>query len=240
MQTVHISLIPTADIDFRGKCAVILDILRASTTIVTALSNGCGCIHLAGEVDNARELARERPGALLGGERGGVKPDGFTFGNSPLEYKPDLVSGREIIFTTTNGARAALAAGQAETTLIGCFLNRAAAAEQILKSGLDAMLLCAGSDGAYSLEDALCAGFIADYLTTHRPDFIIDDSARLLQFAVSKIKAETGRPLADILLQGDHARRLVQLGFEEDIRFAADLDTRCIVPVCRNGIITRL
>jgi len=243
MPSIQSIFTPTDAIACLGKCVVIFDILRASTTIVTAVSNGCRSIRIIGEVDEARELGGKMPDALLGGERGGVRPSGFDLGNSPFEYTTEKVAGKDIIFTTSNGTRAALAAKEAELILIGCFLNRTVVAEKIIQSSLDVLLLCAGSEGAYSFEDALCAGFYADYLTAHGNYTSTDDGILLLDIVVSNIKSRISKHgdfLEEILLKGNHARRLAELGFEKDVRFAAQLDTSPVIPVCRRNIITNL
>lgn len=149
-----------------GGIAIIVDVLRASTTIVTALAAGAAFVKPVVEVEEAR-LLRNSSGEswLLGGERGGVPIPGFDLGNSPAEYCRSVVDGRGIIMTTTNGTLAIERCLAAETVLIGSFLNRNAVAKEAVllasNRGIDAIhLVCAGTNGHETEEDFLGAGSI--------------------------------------------------------------------------------
>src|SRR3989339_400165 len=142
-----------------GATVVVIDVLRASTTIIHALNAGAAEIIPCGEVEQARALAADFPReeVVLGGERGGLPIDGFDLGNSPSEYTPDRVAGRTIVFTTTNGTRAMMRCRKAGRVLIGAFVNASAVAEQLV--GCERIsLLCAGTEGEYSRDDILMAG----------------------------------------------------------------------------------
>ncbi|MFM9195860.1 MAG: 2-phosphosulfolactate phosphatase, partial [Planctomycetia bacterium] len=157
-----------------GGIAVVIDVLRASTTIISALAHGAVAVQPVPTVDQARALSAACPGraggsessrALLGGERGGLRIDGFDLGNSPLEYSSDRVAGRRIVITTTNGTAALDAALPATEVLIGAILNRTAVAARARSlaamHGAPAIqLVCAGTGGEMTEEDLLAAGAI--------------------------------------------------------------------------------
>ena len=140
----------------RGGVAVVIDVLRASTTIVHALEAGARDVIPCLEVDDARAAASKlAPGeVVLGGERGGVLIEGFDYGNSPLEYTPDRVAGKTVVFTTTNGTRAVLQSRLADRVVIGAFANVGAVAGQL--AGRQRIhLVCAGTRGEYGRDDVL-------------------------------------------------------------------------------------
>jgi 2-phosphosulfolactate phosphatase len=149
-----------------GGIAVVIDVLRASTTIITALAHGAARVRPVLTIEEARAEAAAA-GMMLGGERGGRRIDGFDFGNSPLEYGRSRVDGRSIVITTTNGTAALHACAGAAEVLIGAIVNRSAVAAAahalaIKHGGCDVHLVCAGTDGAVTEEDLLAAGAILD------------------------------------------------------------------------------
>ncbi|HML47500.1 MAG TPA: 2-phosphosulfolactate phosphatase, partial [Clostridia bacterium] len=151
--------------------AVVIDVLRMTSVAITALSHGCAGILAVETVEEARSEAAAC-GALLGGERGAVRIDGFDLDNSPLNYTADRVSGRRLIMTTSNGTRALAAARPADRVLLAGFINVSAVAEALGQTE-KVCLLCAGTHDAFSLEDALTAGAILDRL----PGADLDDMA---------------------------------------------------------------
>src|SRR3954468_14884459 len=144
-----------------GATALVIDVLRASTTIVTALGNGAACVIPVESVEDARvRKAALGPDALLAGERHSDPPEGFDLGNSPLEFTPDRVRGRAIVMTTSNGTRALTAARAAAAVGVAALVNAGAAAAWALAEGRDVVLVCSGELGAPSLEDETCAGVL--------------------------------------------------------------------------------
>ena len=171
MINLIISLIPTAqDINpesLTNKSAVMFDILRASSTVSTALANGCKQVLPVMEITDAFEVANNLPENtfLLGGERGAVKVSGFHLGNSPLEYTSQVVQGKTVVLTTTNGTKATrLAAAGAGKVLIGSLLNVSAVSKRLLELNQDVVLVCAGTRGKFSLEDTMAAGMVVQQL----------------------------------------------------------------------------
>ena len=218
---------------------VIIDLLRASTTICFALAAGAHEIVPCLEVDEARRIAAGiAPWPLLGGERGGVQIEGFDLGNSPDEYRPEKVAGRTIVFTTTNGTVAMLAYRSARRVLIGSFVNLSAVCAQ-LNPNQPTHLICAGTKSRITREDVLCAGAIVDRLTTWELVGASDlnDEARIARDAWREAMRglEIDDPgaiekLARTLRDTRGGKNLVALGLEHDIDAAAQIDRFPIVP----------
>lgn len=220
-----------------GKTAVVFDVLRATSVIVTALANGCREVVPFVEVEEALAFARGRRDAVLGGERGNVLIPGFHLGNSPLEYTPERVKGRTVAITTTNGTRAVRGAAQgAGEVIIGSLLNAKAAARVALEAGRDAVLVCAGARGKFSLEDTVAAGMVALELTeltgedgiSFESDLAVA-ACRLAEF----YREDPLRALHDSL----HGQKLAAMGLHEDLAWCARLNHFDIVPVYREGRI---
>lgn len=227
MASIEAVALPDQLVDgqLRGKIAIVIDVLRATTTIVEALSNGARSVIPVVSVDSARMIAHDRSGSLLCGERGGVKPDGFMLGNSPFEYTRDRVEGVDCVLSTTNGTRALQMAQEAELVLIGSITNLDALSVYVQSQKLDVVLVCSGTDRMVSLEDCLCAGLIVDRL-----GFNTDDSAKLMQHAVrSAVREFDG--VDGAVASSYHAHRLVDLGFERDVLYSSRVSIADIVPV---------
>lgn len=168
-QTLSVHLLPALfePQQLSGGVAVIIDILRASTTITTALFHQASCVIPCLTVDDALQH-RDQAAAgsvLLGGERGGIRIPGFDLSNSPADYAPAVVQDRVIAFTTTNGTRALLRAAAAEQIVVGCFLNLSAIVGWLQSQSRPVHLICAGTDGQITGEDVLFAGAVVDQLT---------------------------------------------------------------------------
>jgi 2-phosphosulfolactate phosphatase len=164
---VHVAFTPAETV--RAPVAVVVDVLRATSTIVQALASGYRRVLCCAEIDEAREL-RERLGeGVLAGERLAQAIPGFDLGNSPAEFVEPR--GETVILTTTNGTRAIVAAAAgAETVLVGSLLNLAAVSDAARDAGTDVEVVCAGVDGRFTLDDAYCAGRIAGLLGGERSD----------------------------------------------------------------------
>ncbi len=220
--------------DVRGGIAVIIDVLRASTTITHALANGASCVVPCGEVDEALQLAQARPAGsvLLGGEREGLLIDGFHLDNNPFAYGSDVVRGNTIIFTTSNGTRALLRAAQADRVLIGSFVNLQAVVNVLLADQRSVHLVCAGTKGKITVEDSLCAGAIVDRLlaaSCAEESQWTDDQLRL---ALDLYRQESRTPASfrNAMRSGYGGRNCLRLGFADQIDRAATSDLFSIVP----------
>lgn len=237
---IFVSLLPSLLDASRlvGGSAVVIDVLRASTTICAALKAGAARVIPFASVDDARRFAirlgdgGEQP--LLGGERGGVRIEGFDLGNSPLEYTADVVAGRTLIFTTTNGTRALLAAGSAERIYIGAFANLSALAVQLASQPGDVHLICAGTDGQVTLEDVACAGQIISALRSKIPGVTLGNDEARVAAVVGEVQGAE-RTRLDALRSGLGGQNLVALGYDADIEFCSRSDSAAVVPVFQDG-----
>jgi 2-phosphosulfolactate phosphatase len=217
----------------RGGVAVVIDVLRASTTIVHALANGASAVVPVAEVDEALRVAANlgRGSVLLGGERGGIRIEGFNLDNSPLAYSRDVVAGKTVVFTTTNGTRALLRSSHADRILIGAFTNLDAIVASLVSETRPVHIVCAGTDGHITGEDALCAGAIAsnvEQLDTQ--EFAPDDSREI---AVSFYRSERERfsALEGAIANGRGGRNLRDLGYDADLKQAALCNLHPVLPV---------
>jgi 2-phosphosulfolactate phosphatase len=223
--------------DLSGHLVVVVDVLRACTTIACALDSGAAGVVPAESVEAAARLfgTLDRETARLAGERGSMRIEGFHLGNSPGEYTPAAIRGATIVLTTTNGAQALAAARTAEACLAAAFVTCTAAARRAV--GHDRVLIvCAGQDGRFSFEDFLAAGMVADAMDRLRPGrYRLDDGARAARESAWRRPAD----LLEALRATDHGNVLSELGFEQDLRIAAQLDRFAFVPFVENGVIMR-
>jgi 2-phosphosulfolactate phosphatase len=224
-----------------GGTAVVIDVLRSTTTIVHALAAGAREVIPCAEVEDARRIARQFPSGqvVLGGERGGLAVPGFDLGNSPEDYTADRLRGKTLVITTTNGTRAMAHARTASRIFLGAFVNVSALAEQL--QGQKAIhILCSGTDGRESDDDTLLAGMLVDRL--QRRDglgYLLNAQAMTAQemwlhrfalpLALGAERLEAER-LAEALHDTPGGRNLAALGLDEDILAAARIDRFAIVP----------
>jgi len=239
MNNLDTLLIPEEikNIEFAGKLVVVIDVLRASSTIVTALANGCqGFIPILSPKqakEEAQQFEKER--VLLGGEREGKKIEGFDLGNSPREYRGEVVKDKTIIFSTTNGVKTLEMAKNAHRIIIGSFLNLHTICDYCTNYQGDILIICAGKEGKYSLEDTACAGMLIDSLKNTLSDTHQQSDANLTALLVyEKFNNNT---LA-ILRKSQHGRYLENIGLGEDLKFCSQVDFFHIVPIFREGIIS--
>jgi len=223
--------------ELAGKLVVIIDVLRASSTIVTALANGCrGFIPILSP-DQVRAKAQqfEKEMVLLGGEREGIKIDGFDLGNSPREYKREAVKDKTIIFSTTNGVKTLEMAKGAYRIIIGSFLNLQAVSNYCTNYQGDILIICAGKEGRFSLEDTACAGMIINSLRDIFPVTCQEADANLI---ARLLYEKFGNNILEILRKSQHGRYLESIGLGEDLKFCSQLDLFHIVPIFGDGIIS--
>ena len=256
---MNIQVIPTAQqaqgINFSGKTAIVIDVLRATSVITTALDNGAREVIPVSTVEEAENLFADSDATttLRGGERNALKIVGFDLSNSPLEYKKKVVEGKTIILTTTNGTNAINNIIGADEVVLACFRNAVAVVSVIARrndeaiqkdsalSGLprfarnDVVIVCAGTEGHFSLDDGLCAGMLIGLLK-QQTEVETDDLGLLLTHYYINSKANLLGALSGCF----HLKRLFTLGFYDDIRFC--LETNCVatVPVCREGKIVKM
>jgi len=226
--------------ELRDGIAVVIDILRASSTIATALANGAKCVVPCETIETAWARAEllSRDSLLLGGERHGVRIKGFDLGNTPTNYSAERVSGKTIFFTTTNGTKALHRCDQAERVLVGSFVNRDAVLEDLRASDRPIHLVCAGTNGAVTLEDCLFAGELTRQLTAGG-EWQLNDSSRMSRSLAERWNADAGTLLAG-LQESQGGRNLHRLKLSADVAYCAEQNRLAILPVWnsqRNEIV---
>ncbi|MCH8495140.1 MAG: 2-phosphosulfolactate phosphatase [Balneolales bacterium] len=221
--------------DVRGKTVIVVDVLRASSTIITALSNNAKSVIPVADMGEASKIAQnlDPSGCLLCGERDGKQIEGYDLGNSPSEYTNDVVEGKTLILTTTNGTRAISRSTLASKVIVAGFLNAAAVAKSVIDDESEIIIVCAGWKGRLSLEDVLCAGYIVStYYEGNLPDDAKDGAK--VAFGLYDRYKDT---ILDTVSVSNHAKRLVEMGYGEDIAYCCELNKFQFVPVVDEGII---
>lgn len=226
-------------------CCVI-DVLRATTTIVSAMGNGCAAFYPCASPAAARKLAasfREEHGhdtALLGGEKDAKPIEGFDGGNSPREYTRDLIKGRRLVYSSTNGTRTLDAVKDCGAVFTAAFANLSAAvnhiADEVEKESAPALLIaCSGREGGYTEEDTVVAGELIAKLTPLIGEVELSDTSR----AACLVAKDAGPDAAAMLRNCRWGKYLASLGLGEDIEFCGKRDWTGIVPEMKDGVITR-
>lgn len=259
---VHVAFLPAEAGDVRRCVAVVVDVLRATTSILTLFERGCAEVIVAPSVAAARRYAEESAGMRVGsrresgprggdgmgaaprdrvrtaGEEGGLAPEGFEFGNSPAAFARADVAGSRVVMATTNGTRALHAVRGAPAVFAGCLRNRAAAAraaaEAALQSGLDLTVVCAGREGRFSLDDAYAAGGIVDAVAEHLAGRVAYASTDAV-LAARSLYHTWSDPL-EVFRQTAGGRNVVAIGLEEDLRYCAVRDASDAVPRVGAGL----
>lgn len=213
------------------KTVIVIDVLRATSTLTTALFRGASGVVPVETVQQAKQA--QQAGDLLGGERSCRKIPGFDLGNSPFEYELNLVRGRRVVMTTTNGTRGIQKAQKAQHVLAGSFLNGSACARAAMQLQRDVVLMCAGTQDEFAWEDGLCAGFIADELAKRAGGTELNDFGLAM---LAGYRHEQER-LDEALLECSNGKRLTKLGFRDDVVFCAQRNIFAIVPVLQQGAL---
>lgn len=220
----------------KGHVAVVIDVLRATTMIATLLDAGARDVWPVTEVEEARQLASSlgkgiEKGTLLAGERGGLPPEGFDFGNSPREVSAEKVRDRSVVVTTTNGTLAINRSVAADAVVTAAFVNVGAVADWMLDRAPERLLVvCAGTVGRFSLDDALCAGALVDRLTdkfSNRAPVELSDSA----LAARSLYQQSADNLLAAISNCKHGKNLIRLGLGADLAVAANVDALHVVPI---------
>lgn len=239
MVLVHALPETLAGHDLAGSTAVVIDVLRATTTISRALASGARQLYICQQTDDAlAKAAGMSPPPLLGGERQGLRIEGFDLGNSPAEYTAEKVAGKDIVFTTTNGTRAMAAARDAEQILLGSFVNLSALLACLAEANGALHLVCAGTNGEETAEDLLCAGALVEQRQERGDLPANDDACRALELWQSVKSGDLCQQL--VLSRG--GQNLVACGLAADIGLASHLDAWPVVgrydPAC--GTVVRM
>ncbi|HET6527115.1 MAG TPA: 2-phosphosulfolactate phosphatase, partial [Balneolaceae bacterium] len=222
--------------DVRDKVVVMIDVLRASSTIAAALQNGAKGVIPAGDMETAAKIAQNLDfnKFLLSGEKNGIKIESFHLGNSPLEHSPETVKGKTIILNTTNGTKAIKRAAKAKKILVGSFLNLAAVVDYLEQIDDEAVLVCAGWRGHLSFEDLLCAGNIIYEITSGR----LPEKARDGTKTAFGLFEKFGDDIEKAVKSSDYAERLREIVSEDDLSFCCQVSKTRVLPAMNEGIIT--
>ncbi|TSA38809.1 MAG: 2-phosphosulfolactate phosphatase [Porphyromonadaceae bacterium] len=208
--------------ELRGKVVVVIDVLRATSVIITALSNGARWVKTVASIEEAFQL--KSSDVLLGGERHALPIDGFDFSNSPLDYTVEKVRNKGIVLTTTNGTLALSKCGSADEVLIGAFINYRALTNYLSAQNQSVELICAGTNGEFSLDDFLCAGLICSTLQKSG-GFEFDDLGRL---AIQSWK-QGSSDIHAALSGARHYNVLKSKGFDLDLDYCLKRDTHNVL-----------
>ncbi len=250
-QDLQVHLLPqlVTEAQLRGGVAVVIDVLRATTTMTHALANGATTVMPCLSIEEAHTIAAEvagikrgsadeplaaegraNAGVILGGERHGELIPGFDLDNTPTKYSPEAIGGKTVIFTTTNGTKALQHCRAADRILLGSFNSLHALIAVLVNEKRPIHLVCAGTDGEISTDDALCAGAIATGIWAARkwPKWG-GDSLRLVMDNFT-CRCQPMRELLGVLRESFGGRNLIELGLDADIECAARWDLFRIVP----------
>lgn len=227
--------------DVSGRTIAVIDVLRASTSIAVALDNGARAIIPFENSEDAvsRAKAFERSDVRLAGERKSLPIPGFDLGNSPLQYTREAIEGKTILMATTNGTGAVTATQGARDVIVASYVNFSASMSFLraaLRTGTDIVLLCAGQDRRFALEDAACAGRFAHHISKRLTGVTLNDGAH----ACILIDKKYGENLAKLFDASAHGRTLREAGFSEDLAICAAIDSHGVLPVYQDRQITKL
>ncbi len=226
--------------DVAGRVVVVIDVLRATTVMIQALANGARaivpCAEVAGAVATAQRY--DRSDVCLAGERNSRPIDGFDFGNSPQLMRREAVERRTVIMTTTNGTRALLGTHGAREVLVAAFVNLSAIVYAVARAtadGTDLLIVCAGQDRHFALEDAACAGVLLNELARLRRGIVFGDAASLVRQLGRRYAKEPARLAHDAA----HAHSLTTSGFADDVRYCLMRDSIPLVATYSDRQVTR-
>jgi 2-phosphosulfolactate phosphatase len=226
----------TDELALRDRTVIVIDVLRASTSIVTALANGAREVIPVATVESAVKISGSLFGdvILLGGERHGKMIEGFNLGNSPSDYSEERVKGKTIIFSTTNGSQAMVKARYARELYVCAFVNISRVADLLRAEPRDFTIVCAGNNGLLSMEDTVCGGMlVAKVMDDAQFDVTLSDGA---QAARALFKA-FGKSVLKMLRSSDHGKYLQGIGFGEDLKTCAAVDALPVLPQLEGSVL---
>lgn len=218
----------------KNKSVVVIDMLRATSVITTAINNGCTGVIPVLTIEQALEIAdKDRKKYMLGGERKALKIEGFDFSNSPLEYNEEVIKGRTLIMTTSNGTRAIKGSRSAKNILIGALINANAVAKKLVSLGNDVMMVNAGTYGEFSMDDFICSGYIVDCLLNKSHQIQLMDITKTAHYIYKQ-----NENITSFVKHASHYQRMKELNLDDDLEYCFKKDIIDIVPEYINDIIT--
>jgi len=218
------------------RAVIVIDVLRATSVVVYAMSQGAMEIIPVSTVEEAFQLAKTFPlgTTLLGGERGSRKIEGFDLGNSPKEYAAEKVKGKRLILTTTNGTRAFHFVSSGKEVMVGSFFNIGATVQRCVERDRDLLLFPSGDNGNFSMEDTVCGGMLIDGALRKGGKTVgLTDASRAAHFLYRRFRAN----LVEALRLSSHGRDLIDLGLGDDLPYCAQTNITDLVPIFREGVI---
>ncbi|MEH1973564.1 MAG: 2-phosphosulfolactate phosphatase family protein [Nostoc sp.] len=225
------------------ECAIAVDVLRATSTIATVLAAGGEAVQVFSDLDQLIEVSEKWPSEkrLRAGERGGAKVAGFELGNSPLDCTPELVQGRRLFISTTNGTRALQRVQDSPNLLAAALINRAAVVQFLLdKQPETVWIVGSGWEGSFSLEDTVCAGAIAHSIlqqTELSPEELAGNDEVISAIA---LYSQWQDNLLGLLHLASHGQRLLRLDCQEDLKYCSQTDILDVLPIQHEtGVLKR-
>lgn len=211
-----------------GQVCVVVDVIRASTSLVALVERGASVVFIAGSVAAARASAYSRDGAVMAGEVEGLAPAGFHYGNSPVELSRAPIAGRPVVFVTTNGTAAIHAVRHLGPVLVGAMRNAAAVCREAwaaaTQQGADLTIVCAGREHAFGIDDAFCAGYLVDRLLQYGAVEVTDGAV-----AAHQLYRSEPDTLALFRLSAA-GQNVLRLRLDADVAYCAERDCSQVVP----------
>jgi len=232
------------DLQLKDKNVLVVDVLRATTTIAVALNNGAKEVIPAESTPKAAKIKRGSANALLCGERNGVKVVGFDLGNSPLEFDPALIKNKTLIFSTTNGTNAIVKSRLAKNCVLASFINLKTIIDFIIGLNQDFTIVCSGKNNNFCLEDFVCAGVIIKELLSCKPaevEYALSDVEYAALELAEKYVYENGKvsenKIFEMMKKTEHGKFLMTLGFEKDLAKCSEYNSLLKLPIYSKEVI---
>ena len=215
-----------------NKSVIVVDMLRATSVIVTALNNGCSKVIPVLTIEEALNIAGDnRKKYILGGERKALKIEGFNCSNSPLEYTKSLVRGKTLVITTSNGTKAITRSTGARNILIGALINADAVAKKIVELDNEVVIVNAGTLGQFSMDDFICSGYIIERVMKYA-EVDLSDIATTANYIY-----KNNENVMDFIQYARHYKRIMELNLEDDLEYCCKKDILDVVPEYIDGLI---
>ena len=227
--------LPDSDI-LSDRTVVVIDVLRATSVMVHAISQGASEIIPVATVEEAFQISKVIPrrSVILGGERGSKKIPGFDLGNSPEEYVAERIKGKKLILTTTNGTKAFHLVSSGKEILVGSFFNISVTAQKCLELNRDLFIFPSGDEGNFSLEDNLCGGMLIERIMKISGRRIaLTDASHCVRILCERYKAN----IVEAFRLSHHGKELIKRGFGEDLTYCAQIDITDVIPQFKDGVI---
>ncbi len=228
------------DLVLKDKNVIILDVLRATTTMTIALANGAKEIIPTENIATAVRVAKGSKNSMLCGERNGKIVDGFNLGNSPGEYTPEVVKDKALIFSTTNGTLAIIKSKFAKNCVLCSFVNISAIVDYVNSINEDFTIICSGKLNDFCLEDAVCAGMLLSRLSAGRTLEMRDSEIAAINLCndlAMLLNVPSKEKILRLFHMSEHGKYLTSIGFEKDLEISAEIDSYPFIPVFQSGVV---